>query len=231
MKATAITLSKTHFPSEIHNLLKALSNSGFFERSLLIGSWVMSVYQELYGIKYILKTGDIDFAVYVAHARKQIRSDLNMLMPELGFTGFISGEGVQKFTAGGYEVEFIVHRKGDSDESAVSVKEWNISAQPLPFVNIVIDYSQKAMLEDFIIRYPVLEAFFIHKIIIAQKRKKEAKKLKDLEQCKAISTVLNEKKLQDIFNAHRFSTQTKSLIRTSCEAIDFPLQKLGMKYK
>jgi hypothetical protein len=229
IKADTIILNKTSFPEEIHNLLKALSDSGFFESSLLIGSWVMPVYQELCNIKYVLKTSDIDFAVHVVHGRKEIRTDFNKLIPELGFTGFIAGEGVQKFTSGGYEVEFIVQRKGDSDESSLPVKEWNISAQPLPFVNILTDNSNVAELDGFIIRYPEPEAFFLHKLIIAQKRKKESKKLKDLEQCGILAPVLDESNLQKILNAYTLSSQTKRLIHISCETIDFPLQKIGIK--
>jgi hypothetical protein len=229
MEAATITLNNTHFPAEIDTLIKALSKAGFFESSLLIGSWVMPVYQDLYKIKYVLKTGDIDFAVHVAHGRKEIRTDFNRLITELGFTGFISGEGVQKFTSGGYEVEFIVQRKGDSDLSSMSVKEWNISAQSLPFVNILTDNSDVAELDRFIIRYPVPEAFFLHKLIIAQKRKKEAKKLKDLEQCSVLTAILDEDNLLKILSTYKLSSQTKRLIRTSCEILNFPLHKLGLK--
>ncbi len=37
------------FPDYIKNLLHAMSGVGFFERSVVIGSWVMLIYQELYG--------------------------------------------------------------------------------------------------------------------------------------------------------------------------------------
>jgi len=34
----------------------------------MIGSWVMLIYQELYGARYALRTMDVDFAVRIAHA-------------------------------------------------------------------------------------------------------------------------------------------------------------------
>ena len=38
------------FPPSIHGLLRTISRAGFFDRSVMIGSWVMLVYQELYGV-------------------------------------------------------------------------------------------------------------------------------------------------------------------------------------
>jgi hypothetical protein len=189
----------------------------------------MPIYQELYNKRYTLKTGDIDFAVSVAHGRTKIRSDLNILIQQIGFTDFITGEGLQKFTAGGFEVEFVVHRKGGSKKNSLPIHEWNISAQPLPFLNILIDNSDTAKLHDFIIRYPVAEAFFLHKTIISQKRNKKAKKEKDLEQCRILTDILEDSRLQAIFNTYRLSSQTKRYIRTSCETIGFPLHRLNMK--
>ena len=49
-------LRAVHFPSSIGDLLRTLSKVGFFARSLLIGSWVMPIYQELYGASYALRT-------------------------------------------------------------------------------------------------------------------------------------------------------------------------------
>jgi hypothetical protein len=35
------------FPSEVRELLRAFFSVGFFDESLLIGSWVMPLYQEI----------------------------------------------------------------------------------------------------------------------------------------------------------------------------------------
>jgi hypothetical protein len=69
----------------------------------MIGSWVMLVYQELYGVRYALRTMDIDFAVHIVHTRSQLRADLKQLITGLGFTDYLAAEGVQKFTGDGYE--------------------------------------------------------------------------------------------------------------------------------
>jgi len=58
--------NKDIFPAEIQELLQAFFSVGFFDESLLIGSWVMPLYQEAFGIPYVLRTMDIDFAVKFA---------------------------------------------------------------------------------------------------------------------------------------------------------------------
>jgi len=69
-------LRKVRVPLPIGGLLRALSEVGFFDRSSLIGSWVMPIYQELYGVGYLLRTLDVDFAVHLAHPQKQMRLTL-----------------------------------------------------------------------------------------------------------------------------------------------------------
>lgn len=66
------TLNESLFPSEIRTLLRTLSEAGFFGRSLLVGSWVMPIYRELYGVSYSLRTLDVDFAIHVAHPRGRL---------------------------------------------------------------------------------------------------------------------------------------------------------------
>lgn len=48
--------NKDLFPDAVRELLHALYTVGFFEESMLIGSWVMSLYQEEFGINYALRT-------------------------------------------------------------------------------------------------------------------------------------------------------------------------------
>lgn len=221
-------LQKLSLPDEINALLRTLSSVGFFERSVLIGSWVMPIYQELYQARYVLRTSDIDFAVHVVHARKELRADLEQIITSLGFTDYLSTGGVQKFSSGGYEVEFIAHRKGGLDNDAMLVREWNIIAQPLPFISILIEFSEEAKLDDFIIRFPIPEAFFLHKLMIAPKRKSVAKQEKDLEQCTVLMDVLRDGQLNNIMQSIRFSKDTRQNIRSSCQAIGFPLHRFGL---
>lgn len=194
----------------------------------MIGSWVMLIYQELYGTRYALRTMDVDFAVHVAHTRSQLRADLKQLITGLGFTDYLAAEGVQKFTGGGYEVEFIGQRSGGRDKGFLSVPEWNVTAIPLPFINILIDFSDVAELGGFTIRFPIPEAFFLHKLIIARKRLSDAKRDKDIEQCAVIMPVINDERMRQAAQTQRFSKQTRRHIAASCDTIGFPLDRIGL---
>lgn len=186
-----IELDSELFPTPIRALLKSLGQIGFFDDSLLIGSWVMPVYDVLYGVPYHLRTGDIDFAVQLAHPRKNLRADLAKAISDLGFLDFLDSEGVQKFTSSGYEVEFIVHRAGGRDLGFIPVPEWNLQALPLPFIDLLLNFSDTALLDGTLIRFPVPEAFFIHKLIVSQRRKLKSKAEKDLEQCAVLQRALD----------------------------------------
>jgi hypothetical protein len=41
------------FPPAVLDLFRAFHRVGFFEESMLIGSWVMPLYQDTFGIPYI----------------------------------------------------------------------------------------------------------------------------------------------------------------------------------
>jgi len=216
------------FPDRIKDLLHAINRAGFFDRSVVIGSWVMLIYQELFDARYVLRTLDVDFAVHIAHTKSKLRADLKQLITGLGFTDYLAAEGVQKFTGGGYEVEFIGQRSGGRNKDFLSVPEWNVTAIPLPFINILTDFSDVAELSGFTIRFPIPEAFFLHKLIIARKRLSDAKHDKDLEQCAVIMPVINDERMRQLAQTQRFSKETRRHIAASCEAIDFPLHRIGL---
>lgn len=220
------TLRTVRFPQPVSDLLRALSKVGFFERSLLIGSWAMPIYQELYGAPYALRTLDIDFAVDLAHPQKQMQADLERLITDLGFIDFIAADGVQKFTSAGYEVEFIAQRPGGRQVGSLAIREWNLNALPLPFIRILVDFTETAALDGFAIRFPIPEAFFIHKLIIAHRRLTGEKRQKDLEQCATLVPVLKDERLCRVMQSQRFGKETRRHIMQSCQTIDFPLQRL-----
>lgn len=216
------------FPEGIHGLFRTISGAGFFDRSVVIGSWVMLIYQELYGARYVLRTMDVDFAVHIARSQRGCRTDLKQLITDLGFTDYLAAEGVQKFTGGGYEVEFIGQRSGGRDKGFLSVPEWNVTAIPLPFINILIDFSEEAKLSGFAIRFPIPEAFFLHKLIIAWKRLTGAKREKDIEQCAVIMPSIDDERLRQVAQAQRLGKETRRHIAASCELIGFPLHRIGL---
>ncbi len=221
--------NKQIFPPEVIKLLKAFYSAGFFDESMLIGSWVMPLYQEVFGIRYALRTLDIDFAVKFASRAQSPKVDIEKIITDLGYLPVISQSGIRKFTHENLTVEFVAHRKGGRDDEVVSVRQWNITAAPLPFVDLLLNFPFTSDFGNFKIRAPFPEAFFIHKLITSQRRFSESKKDKDLEQCSVIAGHLDFDRLKTVVKSANFSKKTQKALRASCEAIDFPPQKLGLK--
>ncbi|MHC4604065.1 MAG: GSU2403 family nucleotidyltransferase fold protein [Planctomycetota bacterium] len=175
------------FPSEVRELLQAFFSVGFFNESLLIGSWVMPLYQEAFGIHYVIRTMDIDFAVKFAPSGGAEKVDLEKVITNLGYIPVVMRSGIRRFTRENFTVEFVAHRKGGSNSEVVSIRQWNITASPLPFVDLLLSFPFTADFGNFKVRAPLPEAFFVHKLITVQRRLGESKKDKDLEQCSVIA--------------------------------------------
>ncbi len=129
--------NKDIFPAQVKELLEKLFSVGFFEESMVIGSWVMPLYQEAFGINYALRTLDIDFAVKFVHPGKDKKIDLDKIITDLGYIPITIQSGIRKFTRDNFTVEFIAQRRGGRSDEMIKVVKWNITAAPLPFVDIL----------------------------------------------------------------------------------------------
>ena len=221
--------NKDIFPAQVLELLGALGSVGFFEESMIIGSWAMPLYQEAFGMNYVLRTLDIDFAVKFLYSERDKKIDLDKIITDLEYIPVTMQSGIRKFTRENFTVEFIAQRRGGRDDEMVKISKWNITAAPLPFVDILLSFPFAADFGDFMVRAPLPEAFFIHKLITAQRRPGESKKDKDLEQCSIIARQLAPERLKQIVESLKLGKKTQRALRMSCEAIDFPLQGLGME--
>jgi len=223
-------LKRDIFPEDIRELLRSLYESGLFSYGLLVGSWVFPLYKEAFNVHYPLKTFDIDFAVDVASLRPPKSVDLEKIFIDLGYIAIMDyTTGLRKYSKGGFEIEFLVHRQGNRDLDRAPVKQLNITAIPLPFLNILFQLPLLVELADFKIRTPCPEALFIHKLIIAQRRNNEAKKENDLSQCSILIPILNQNKLIKIIGLLKLSQKTWKAIITSCAKINFPPHLLRLK--
>ena len=203
------TSSFASFPSEIASLLKTLDANGFFDDSMLVGSWVMVVYKAALGIDYDLRTGDIDFAVTISRRGHSERADLDKIFTGLGYSPAIMGSGIVKYSGKGYSIDFIIQRKGGSETSVVPVIQWNVTAEPLPFLDILLGFPQRANFGEFSIRVPIPEAYFIHKLIVAPKRPSTTDRDKDFNQCAVIIPHLDKERLITVMKTQKFSAQYK----------------------
>lgn len=222
-------LKRDVFPPGIIELLQAFYRAGFFEESLLIGSWVMPLYQEAFGMRYALRTLDVDFAVSVAARARGGVTDLEGILAELGYLPVTMRSGIRKYTRENFTVEFIIPRKGGSEAEAVSVRKWNITAIPLPFINILVDNPFTADFGVFRVSAPIPEAYLVQKLLTARRRPVASKKDKDLDQCAVIATRADADRLESVVRPLKLSTKSKNALREACATIDFPPQRLGLE--
>ena len=85
-----------------------------------------------------------------------------------------------------------------------------IRALPLPFMSMLFIDPITVDFGAFSIRIPCIEALFLHKLIIAQRRKTASKAEKDLEQCASLIPAVAAAKLAVIADSQRFSKDTKA---------------------
>jgi hypothetical protein len=223
-----IAFERSPFLEPVTDLLRELGRMDFFSHGLLIGSWPMLIYTDHFKLSYGLTTNDIDLAIESA-VKVPIAGGETIpeLMERLGYTAVHDYSGIETFIHGTFEVEFITHRRGGKSSASVVVPAWKVSAQPLPFINILFIRPFKVTIEDFSICIPSPEALMLHKLIIAQRRtglQKEAKKEKDLQQCAVLSEIARIEEFQRIFEEYRLSKESRKAILTSCEdaRISFP---------
>jgi len=224
-----ITLSKSIYPEDIETLLQALSKADFFSQGLLIGSWIMPIYREIFNIHYILKTFDIDFAVETISSKKPNHVNLEKIFIDLGYVVVTDYEtGLRKFTKGGFEVEFLIHRPGGRDIPMKNISHLNITAMPLPFIDILFLFPISVRFIDYEVRVPCPESLFIHKLIVAQRRTNDAKRENDLAQCRILTTSLDQQMLRKIMVSLKLSRKIQSNIVASCTTIGFPPQLIEL---
>lgn len=207
------------FPDEVKELLQGLAAENFFADGILCGSWVMLVYRLHHKLVYTLRTEDIDFAVETA---KHCVADIPGILTKLGYLPVFDSDGLEKFVKDTFSIEFLVHRKGGKDVPYVTVREMKIRAQPLPFMSILYIDTITVDFGDFNIRIPNVEALFLHKLIVAQRRKTSFKAEKDLEQCESLIPIVDAVKLGAIVDSQRFSKATRADILKSASQIGYP---------
>lgn len=226
-----IVFARSPFVQPVTDLLRELDRIGFFAHSLLIGSWPMSIYAEHFTLAYALMTDDIDFAVENAVRVPALKGEtVPELLDRLGYTPVTDYSGIETFLHGTFEVEFLTHRRGGNAPPAVVIPPWKVSAQPLPFIDLLFIRPCTVHLGDFSIRIPSPEAYVVHKLIIAQRRTgtdKEAKKEKDLQQCSALVEVVQGEEVRRILSEYRVSKDTLKSLMTSCSDAGITLPALS----
>jgi hypothetical protein len=226
-----IRLDRNPFFPQVTDLLKEMNQIGFFPYGMLIGSWPMLIYTLHFTLRYGFATNDVDFAVLSAVKIPPApeREAIPRVLARLGYEPVTDYDtGIETFVQGTFEVEFITHRTGGGARPAVVLAPWKVSAQLLPFIDLLFIRPCTVEIDDFFVTIPSPEAFFLHKLIIARRRigaDKEEKRAKDLQQCAALAEVLRPEEIQRILGEYRVSKGVRKEMLESCAEIGIaPLQ-------
>ena len=186
--------SEDFFPI-IQRIFQALGDQGLWEEGLeVVGSWCFKIYQNYCGVEYYPdRSLDVDFAVTIPYQGKP--TDVGKMLKELGFIEeFNYGDGSIAYKSGDFKVEFLKNRVGDGrarKEINQEGRDLGIAPQALPYMGILLGHPMEITARDIgKVVVPTMPAFLLHKLIVAEKRKKEDKRAKDYRQADTVARAI-----------------------------------------
>lgn len=186
----------------VNRILRVFADNGLFEEGVeLIGSWCFHLYQKHLGAKsFPLRTQDIDFLIPSPYRGKEHQDFIEQLKA-LGFNCDFNMSGSLYLWNGDFKIEFITPLRGRGLEQSKKIKAFGFNAIPLRFVDLLLNNPINVNDNGINIRVPSPANFCLHKLIIASRRKKIEKSLKDLQQAICVSVILDKHEVKKIFNA------------------------------
>jgi len=186
----------------IRKILKVFADNNLFEEGVeLIGSWCFKLYQEHLGVeKFPLSTPDVDFLIPSPFHGKRHSGFLKQL-EKLGFKTDFNSDGSLYLWNAELKIEFLTAEKGAGSDRAVKIKNLGINAVPLRHVGFLLDKPWIITDRRIKIKVPAPVRFCLHKLIIASRRKKVEKRLKDLQQAIYTSAIVDKKEMRKIFQS------------------------------
>jgi|ADurb_Oil_02_Slu_FD_contig_21_1707471_length_1169_multi_4_in_0_out_0_1 hypothetical protein len=184
----------------ISRILKLFADDGLFDEGVaLIGSWCFWCYQRKLGARGIpLKTQDIDFLIPNPYGGRKHALFVDRLQA-LGFNRDFNSDGSLFLWNEEVKIEFITPEKGRGTDRAIRIDKLGISAIPLRFVSMLLDDPITVRDQGVDIRVPHPANFCLHKLLIASRRRKIEKSLKDLEQAICTAAVADGGELRTLF--------------------------------
>lgn len=190
-------------------VITELNKKNVLDEFILIGSWCLLIYKDYFNNApeiSMVRTHDIDLMIPNPPKIKN-SVDISKLLKELGFEIFIDRmSGYSKYIQKDADVEFLIPEKGKGQEKPYEIKKLNINAQGLRFLTLLQDYTFIYDYQGIKIKLPIPEVYVLHKYIIANRRKNEDKKEKDLYTATLIGEYMinfesNKNRLIEIYNS------------------------------
>lgn len=185
--------------SEILEVFAA--NNLFAEGVELIGSWCFKLYQKHLGAQeFPLATQDIDFLIPSPfHGREH--PDFIKQIEQLGFNVDFKRDGSLFLWNAELKIEFITSLKSRGSDSTIKIKKLGLNAIPLRYVSLLLDRPITVVENDIEVLVPNPTNFCLHKLIIASKRRKIDKSLKDLQQAICTSVIVDSREIKRLFKS------------------------------
>ena len=185
-------------------ILRRFEKAGILKDIVLIGSWCMLFYErhsKSASYMPLLKTRDMDLLVPHPAAIKA-KVDVSELLKELGFVvGFTGTAGYIRLEHPELIVEFLVPERGKGSVKPYPLPQFGINAQALRFMDFLVRDTITAKIEEISLTVPSPANFCLHKLIIASRRRKTEKALKDLQQAIYVSGIANDQQVKNLFDS------------------------------
>ena len=165
----------------------------------LIGSWCFHLYQRHLDVKpYPLKTQDIDFLLpYPYHGHVHV--DLIKELEALGFRHDFRPDGSIYLWNAELRIEFMIPERGRGMEKAPAIKSLGVRAMPLRFIELLLQHPISVVEGGVKVMLPDPAAFCLHKLLIANRRKRSESRLKDFEQALHVIPVIKPAMLRRVY--------------------------------
>ncbi len=215
-------------------IFEKLSKENLWDEGFeIIGSWCFMIYQRYLDFpKYPLKTDDLDILIPLPYKGKIF--DLSSYLKSLGFIENFNPDGSIYYSLPNLKIEFLSPEKKDK-KYAEYIKPLGISPQQLKFLEILQKNPLTIKISKGVkIKVPSPLSFFLHKLLIAKRRREKGKKEKDLKQAvytgKYILSNQDEvDKLNLLFKSFSKSWKTKILNTLKDSEKMFPLETDSIK--
>ena len=200
-------------------VLKSLAQSGVFHLDgVLLGTHAFTVLGNLLGVRWkgaAIKTHDIDIAgePKMSIALPNIQADIPRVLERLEM-GFIPVPPLNpkdpstsfKVRGNPLRVDIVTPEIGPGQKSPVFISRFSVAAQPLRFLDYIIENPVKAAIVNgggTLVNVPQPARFAFHKLIVSQERELMAhdKVEKDIMQAAQVISVLTDERPGDLLLA------------------------------
>ena len=186
----------------VERILKVFADNNLFNEGVeLIGSWCFQLYQRHLGAKsFPLRTQDIDFLIpNPFHGKDHL--DFIRQLEDLGFNYDFKRDGSIYLWNAELKIEFITPEKGKGSDNSIKIRQLGLNAIPLRFTALLLNNPITITEGGIKILIPNPRNFCLHKLIIASRRRKIDKALKDLQQAICTSVIVDAKEIQKLFES------------------------------